>query len=83
MGRIGRARAPRRFFGRKVNTTSATLILLVLAGLVLLVISGCGQKQAPSEAPKEETEEEAKETPAAEEPEVYKIGFVNHLTGDA
>lgn len=80
---IGRARAPKRFFGSKVNRTSATLVLLVVAGLVILMVSGCGQKQAPSEAPKEEAEEEAKETPAAEEPEVYKIGFVNHLTGDA
>jgi ABC-type branched-subunit amino acid transport system substrate-binding protein len=59
-----------------VNYRKLTLVMLSLF-LVIALAAGCGPTPA---APAEPADEEE---PPAEEPEVIKIGFVNHLTGDA
>ena len=57
------------------------LQVLIVAGIVAsLMLTAC--QPQPTQPPAAVSEESAEE-PAAETPEVYKVGFINHLTGDA
>ncbi len=49
--------------------------------VVSLVLAACAAPADPTPEPEEPVEEPVDEP--IEEPEVYKVGFINHLTGDA
>jgi len=59
-----------------VNYRKLTLVVLSLF-IVAALVAGC------SSTPATPPEPSGQEEPSAGEPEVIKIGFVNHLTGDA
>jgi len=60
--------------------------VLFVAGIVVsLMLTACGPTPAPTEAPPPTEAPTATPAPAVEKPEaeVYKVGLINHLTGDA
>lgn len=74
-----------------MNRKSIRYLLLSMVVISLLLVA-CAPTATPTEAPPateapsqpEEEEEPAEgEEAEAEKPETYKVGFINHLTGDA
>lgn len=67
-----------------MKTTKVKWILLVAICIVgLLFVAACGQSQSGGESKDTGSESSSSEAQQQEkEVEVYKIGFVNHLTGD-
>ena len=57
-------------------------VLLMLAVIAALALAGC-TAPAPAPAPATTPTEAAPAPQPAAKPTVYKVGFFNHLTGDA